>query len=159
MGIACILNAGQRGDPDRRATGPTILAMIVPVAVVGLGIAAEPWLDRVGILIPGAATVIWWSSNAWRARLHQLDRFGLTSDAIGRCFKDRRTSQRREPASRLRFALLVVSLPITGAPKECENWHTSRLLTPPAILLLTVLGGKDHGDPIGCEIRSSRNAA
>jgi hypothetical protein len=39
MGIACVLNARQCGRTHCRYSGPYYLAMIVPVAVVGLGIA------------------------------------------------------------------------------------------------------------------------
>jgi hypothetical protein len=65
MGIACILNAQQCGRTHCRYTGPYYLAMIVPVAVVGLGIAPLTpygWI-ALGILILGGGYVIWWATE------------------------------------------------------------------------------------------------
>ena len=65
MGIACILNAQQCGRTHCRYTGPYYLAMIVPVAVVGLGLAPlapHGWI-ALGILILGGGYVIWWATE------------------------------------------------------------------------------------------------
>ena len=65
MGIACVLNAQQCGRTHCRYTGPYYLAMIVPVAVVGLGIvqlSAYGWL-ALGTLILGGGYTIWWATE------------------------------------------------------------------------------------------------
>jgi hypothetical protein len=68
MGIACLLNAQQCGRTHCRYTGPFYLAMIVPVAVVGLGIAPlSPygWV-ALGTLILGGGLIIWRvTERAW----------------------------------------------------------------------------------------------
>ena len=68
MGIACILNAQQCGRTHCRYTGPYYLAMIAPIAVVGLGIvplSPYGWV-ALGTLILGGGYVIWWvTERAW----------------------------------------------------------------------------------------------
>jgi len=68
MGIACVLNARQCGRTHCRYTGPYYLAMIVPVAVLGLGIAPlSPygWVALGGFIL-GGGYIIWWATEcAW----------------------------------------------------------------------------------------------
>jgi hypothetical protein len=59
------LDAQQCGRTHCRYTGPYYLAMIVPVAVVGLGITPLTpygWI-ALGILILGGGYVIWWATE------------------------------------------------------------------------------------------------
>jgi hypothetical protein len=68
MGIACLLNAQQCGRTHCRYTGPFYLAMIVPVAVVGLGMAPlSPygWVALGGFIF-GGGYIIWRATErAW----------------------------------------------------------------------------------------------
>jgi hypothetical protein len=68
MGIACVLNARQCSRTHCRYTGPYYLAMIVPVAVVGMGLiplGPYSWA-LLGILILAGSYVIWWGTErAW----------------------------------------------------------------------------------------------
>jgi hypothetical protein len=66
-GTACVLNARQCGRTHCRYTGPYYLAMIVPVAVVGLGTAPlspHGWL-ALGTLILGGYLIWWITERAW----------------------------------------------------------------------------------------------
>src|SRR5712671_750296 len=68
MGTACILNARRCGRTHCRYTGPYYLAMIVPVLVLGFGIASVDlfgWLV-LGVLIVFGSKIIWWATErAW----------------------------------------------------------------------------------------------
>ena len=67
MGIACVLNAQQCGRTHCRYTGPYYLAMIIPVAFVGLGIplGLYGWV-ALGTVILGVGYIIWWATElAW----------------------------------------------------------------------------------------------
>jgi hypothetical protein len=68
MGIACLLNARQCDRTHCRYTGPYYLAMVVPVAIVGMGlIPLGPYgWALLGLLILGGSYVIWWmTERAW----------------------------------------------------------------------------------------------
>jgi hypothetical protein len=68
MGTACILNARRCGRTHCRFTGPYYLAMIVPVLILGFGIAYADlfgWLV-LGTLIIFGSKLIWWATErAW----------------------------------------------------------------------------------------------
>ncbi len=68
MGIACLLNAQRCGRTHCRYTGPFYLAMIVPVAMVGLGMAPlSPygWVALGGFIL-GGGYIIWQvTERAW----------------------------------------------------------------------------------------------
>ena len=67
MGIACVLNAQQCGRTHCRYTGPYYLAMIIPVAFVGLAVplGLYGWV-ALGTVILGVGYIIWWATElAW----------------------------------------------------------------------------------------------
>ena len=65
MGTACMLNARRCNRTHCRYTGPYFLAMIVPVMVLGTGLATVGVLGWIslGVLIVGGSGLIWWATE------------------------------------------------------------------------------------------------
>ena len=68
MGTACILNARQCGRTHCRFTGPYYLAMIIPVLILGSGVASVGlygWLVLGALIIFGSKIISWATERAW----------------------------------------------------------------------------------------------
>jgi hypothetical protein len=68
MGTACLLNARRCGRTYCRFTGRYYLAMIIPVLILGSGIASVGlygWLALGALIIFGSKIISWASERTW----------------------------------------------------------------------------------------------
>jgi len=107
MGIACLLNAQQCGRTHCRYTGPFYLAMIVPVAVVGLGTAPLSPYGWVALGVSFLVAAIS-SGGLLNARGGNSQRPTFTEYSVG--FGQRPTSA--ETLSWTRFFVILLRCPL-----------------------------------------------